>query len=381
MPKKPVKVTNAALAKFEERFAQTFGEGSLTSGDDFTGYQVIPTGSLDTDLAMGVGGYVRGRLTEIYGVDGIGKSTFVIQGIREAIEKTNKLAFWVDMENSFDKPWAATHGVDLTRLKVYHPNSAEDVADAVKDAVRSGLFGMVALDSIGAMIPEAEKEKDADEATVGLQAKIVTRMVKIATVEANQTDTAVVMINQLRANISSFGAATTLGGGWALRYCSTHKLELRRTGEGLKVQMNGVTQEVGHEVGVMVERNRVAPPKKRAQFTLFHTASDKYGPAGIDKADEAARVGLRTGAILQEPGGYYTLPGTGERVRGKPQVIEVLRADPDLVDTVRTVALAKVADDVIVGPEADPAKEIADIEDEPKPSFRGAGDVQAVRAD
>jgi recombination protein RecA len=376
MPNQTARQRDAALAKFEERFAKVHGEDTLRSGTAFRPYQVIPTGSLATDLAMGVGGYVLGRTTEIYGIDGIGKSSLLIQGVREAQERyPERLVFWTDMEQSADEPWFASHGVDLARLRIYRPKSAEDVADAVKDAIRSGLFSMVALDSIGAMIPEAEKEKDADEATVGLQAKIVTRMVKIATVEAMQTSTAFIVINQLRANISGFGKATTTGGGWALRYCSTHKLELRRAGEGLSVQMDGVKQEVGHEVAVMVERNRVAPPKKRAQFTFIHTPSDKYGPVGIDKADEAATVGLKTRVILQEAGGYYTIPGTGERVRGRDKMVEALRADSSLVETVRSMALDRVADAIVTGVDAEP--EIDQVsEDTDGIAFRKASDIE-----
>jgi recombination protein RecA len=338
-----------ARLDFQAKFTKNYGEATLDLSGEDNVYEVISTGCLSLDYAMGVGGYVEGRITEIWGADAIGKTTLVLQGIREAQRKHP------DMEGTFDKKWARAHGVNVSPDAFYliTPDSAEEVADQMKDCIKSDLFSMVILDSIGAMIPEAEKEKDADEATVALQAKIVTRMVKIAAVMARNTSTVVILINQVRAVVSAGkGKNTTTGGGFALKHVTTHKLELRGGGMPLKVQMDGEERTVGHPVAVMVERNKVAPPKRRAEFTLFHTATSKYGPAGLDKAVDATIIGIKTKVIAQN-GAWYTLPN-GEKFNGKDPVTEALRANSDLIDQIRDAALATLVDEIIVGDESEP---------------------------
>ena len=347
--KKKTGLDQARIAKFDAAFQKDYGEGTLTS-DEIRPYEVIPTGSLALDFALGVGGWVLGRESEIWGIDAVGKTTLIIQSVREAQRKfPDRLVFWVDAEHTFDKPWARLHGVDLARLRVFAPESAEDVADAVKDAVRSDLFVMVVVDSIGAMIPEAEKEKDADGVVMAAQAKIVTRMVKIAAVECFKHNAALVLINQVRANVSGFGKATMTGGGWALRHSTTHKIELKRTDKAFKINQEGKEQEVGHEVACLVERNKVAPPRKRASFVLFHTPTSKYGPAGFDRADEVATMGIKTGVIAQS-GAWYTFGTTGERVQGRDAVVDALRAmGQEHMDEIREQVLATIADQIVTG--------------------------------
>lgn len=347
MARKPtMKALDKAREDFAAKFAKNYGDGVLDrSGHKKSSYEVISTGSLSVDLGLGIGGYVEGRITEVYGVDGVGKTTFVLAGIREAQRKhPDRLVAWIDMEGTFDRAWAVIHGVDVSKsaLWIVTPESAEEVADQVKDCLRSGLFSMVVVDSIGAMIPEVEKDKDADEAVVAAQAKIITRMVKIAAVEARKTSTAVILINQVRANISAFGKSTTTGGGFALRHCSTHKIELKLGGERFVVQMDGERRIVGHPVAAMIERNKVAPPHRRAEFNLFHTPSPKYGDPGVDKADDAATVGIKTG-VIATAGAWYTLPN-GERVNGRPKVVDALRQDPALIDQVREAFLDQTVD-------------------------------------
>ena len=221
--------SKAALRKFEERFSKAFGEGNLHRSSEVNPYEVISTGSLTLDYRLTVGGYVEGRLVEIWGPDGVGKTTLALMGLAEAQKKhQDKMVAFIDMEQKFDSAWAVTHWIDLERIYVYTPESAEDVADALKEFCSSGLFSMVVLDSIGAMIPEVEKTKDAGDAVMGKQAIIVTRMVKIAAVEAARTGTAVLLVNQVRANLG-FGADMTTGGGFALKHVTTMKFKLRRT--------------------------------------------------------------------------------------------------------------------------------------------------------
>lgn len=327
--------------KFEEKFRKRFGAKSIHVASDATAYEVIPTGSLALDYALGVGGYVEGRLVEIWGADALGKTSLALEGVAQAQKKyPNKLAAWIDQERTFDLGWAIQHGIDPERLTVIPSASAEDVADALKEILQSGLFSMVALDSIGAMIPQVEVEKAADEATMALQAKIVTRMVKIAAVAAADSGTVVLLLNQVRANLS-YGASTTTGGGFALKHVTTHKLKLKRTGTmPYKAKVPGEKEavEVGFELAILVERNKVAPPKRTAIVSLFHTESESFGPPGIDRVDEAVTMGLKLGAITQA-GPYYTLPDE-TKLQGRDKLVDHVREHPDLLGALREGVLA-----------------------------------------
>lgn len=335
--------------KFLTGFEKAFGKETLVVAekDADKPYEVISSGSMDIDDASGVGGYVRGRLIEIWGNEAAGKSTLALMAVAEAQKAYPNLhTGWIDMEHVFDKPWARDHGVDLTRHHIFTPDSAEDVADAMKELLMSGLFSMVVLDSIGAMLPEAEKEKDADKAVMAAQAKIVTRMVKIAAVVAYQTGAIPLFINQVRANLG-YGADTMTGGGFALKHATTMRLKVSRTSsDPFKAPVNGKTEIVGHEIKVNFERNKVSSPHRTATLSLFNYPTEKYGPIGLDKVDEAVTVGIRRGAIEQN-GGWYILP-TGEKVNGRDAVVEALRADPTVVDLVRERVIALNAAEVII---------------------------------
>jgi recombination protein RecA len=365
------KAREAALRRFKEKFEKNYGEGSLElAADNLVPYEVISTGSLTLDYRTGVGGLVEGRLVEYWGPDGVGKTTFAMMACREAQKKHDKEVAWIDVEHKLDKPWAAAQGVDLKRCHIYPPNNAEDVADAMKDMIRSDLFSIIVLDSIGGMIPEAEKEKDADQAVMAQQAKIVTRMVKIAATEAPKTHTIPLFINQVRANLS-YGADTTTGGGFALKHATTMKMRFRRTGDDpLKASIFGEDKPiiVGHKVAIYIERNGVAPAYKTAIVGLFNQPTEKYGPQGVDIVDEAVTLGLNLG-VIDQSGGWYTLPTTGERINGRDKLVEALRHEPDTIADLRTRILATVAGEVHeeeLPPEAIPVVE--DDPGEPKPT-------------
>lgn len=361
------KATEAALKKFEQRFAKVFGENTLKRSAEINPYEVISTGSLTLDYRLTVGGYVEGRLVEIWGPDGVGKTTLSIFGMREAQKKyPDKMVAFIDVEQKFDKAWAAAHGVDLTRLYLYEPDSAEDVADALKEMCQSGLFSMVVLDSIGAMIPEVEREKDAGDAVVGTTAKLITRMVKLNAVEASRSGTTVLMINQVRANIG-YGADTTTGGGWALKHSTTMKFKLRRTGTPpYKAKVGGEERTVGQEIAIYVERNGVAPAYRTAIVNLFTVPTEKYGPIGIDQSAEAATLGVDTG-VIKQAGAWYTVPG-GQRFQGREALVDYLRTDPEMRTAIRNAILASVAGD-IQGEESD-EDEITVAEEGGGPDFR-----------
>lgn len=347
-----------ALDKFDAGFDKSYGDGILDRSGKIHPYEVSSTGCLSIDFSMGVGGYVEGRLYEIWGPDGIGKTTLALQAVREAQEKyPNNPAVWIDVEHRFDKLWAQIHGVDISpgRLRIITPESAEQVADQLKDALRTEIFSIAVLDSIGAMIPEAEKEKDADQAVMANQAKIVTRMVKIAAVEADKAGTTVIFINQVRANLS-YGADITTSGGFALKHCTTGKLKLSSGGDKplmVKIPGEDAPIRVGHSVKVRNERNSVATPYRTAQFVLITAATAQYGPVGIDRVDDTSSMGIKTGVIDQN-GGWYTFPDE-TKVQGRDAVVETLRQRPDLMKIVRERVLASLsAEDITPIDQADP---------------------------
>jgi len=335
-----VGASKQAVARFEEMFTKKYGEGTMTTPDINDAYEVISTGSLALDDALGVAGIVEGKITEIWGKPGVGKSTLCLMVAAEAQRKhPDLLIAWVDMEHAFDVKWAAAHGIRLDQFKHILPNSAEDVADVMKDIVSSGLFSLVILDSIGAMIGEKDIERKAEDASVAVVPKIVTRMVEILAVKAAITSTAVVLINQVRANITAYGADTRTGGGFALEHSSTMKLNVSRTGTPpFTDKIDGEDRVVGHEIRVKVERNRVAIPLRIATLTLFNQPS-KWGPVGIDLADEAFTVGYSRGIIGLEKT-TYVLPD-GSRHVGRPKTIVALRDNPAIVEQIRAEVLAQ----------------------------------------
>jgi len=333
------------LSKFEKSHLTP-----LTEAETRAPYKVISTGSFALDYALGVGGWVEGRLVEIWGNDSIGKTTFSLVSVAEAQKAyPKKQVAFIDMEQTFDLGLAKGVGVDTSRLWVFTPSSAEAVADAVKDIISSGFFSMVVLDSVGAMIPEAEKEKDADEAVVAIQAKIVTRMVKIAAVECAKTDTIFILLNQVRSLIGAMrGPTTTTGGGWALKHVTTHKVQLSRTGtKPYEVRIDGEDRVVGYELRAKVERNKVAPPHRIATFNLFNQATDRYGPRGVDRVDEVITLGMRRDVgMIQHSGSWYTLVTTGEQVQGLDKMKDLLRSQPGEMVKIREAAVSAVAHEV-----------------------------------
>lgn len=376
-PKTPAAARAAAtraLTAFEERFARTFGEGTLERSDTINPYPVISTGSLALDDALGVGGFVEGRINEIWGNEGVGKTRLLLMHLAAAQRQyPEKYVGLIDVEQKVDKAWAARHGIDLSRLYLYHPKVAEDVADALKEMIRSGIMSSIGVDSIGAMLPKAEVEKDAGDAVVGKQANIVTRMVKIATAEAPQYGVIVTCINQVRANLG-YGADTTTGGGYALKHATTHKLKVSRTGTSpFKAKVGGEEIVVGHEIIVKVERNGVAPAYKSAVLVMYNQDTEKYGPLGLDVADEAVTMGVKRGVIKQR-GGYYDTPD-GHTYQGRPALLEAVRGDLTLQDQIRERVLA-IAAGTVKQEEVAP-EDIPEEEPSGAPKFRTAGSIAA----
>jgi recombination protein RecA len=368
------------LEEHVTKFNKIFGEGAMHMGDAITPYEVISTGSLELDIAMGVGGWVKGRLSELYGPDDLGKTTLAIMAMAEAQRKEpQKLVGFIDMEQKLDLPWVDLHGVNRKRMSLMLPKNAEQVADALKEWVTSGYYSFIVLDSVGAMISKAEQEKDADEATMAVVARIMSRAVRVNAVMASRGDGPVVLfINQLRANLAKFGPDTTVAGGWVLKYGTTHKISIKAAGEQLRVGTSDDSPVVGQKIACKIERNKVGAKGRVAEINLIAVASDKYGPIGVDKADEAASVGDRYG-LFNRSGAYYTLPLTGERVQGREKLVDALRVAPEVIEHVRAEALKRISSEVVLDAPVDLDEEVtverADPEHVVKPSngrkFRG----------
>ena len=352
----PKKATEAAMKRFEDTFSKDMGFSAVRSAK-IDKIKVIPTGVIALDRALGVGGIPLGCVAEMWGPEHAGKTTTAMGIVAQAQQAyPDKMAAWVDMEQTFDKAWAQTNGVDLKRLwLIENPKTAEDVADATRRFVESGLCSIVVLDSVGGMIAKKELEKEADEATIGLVAKVVTRMVKAVSAMGKSNGTTTLVINQVRANIGSHGADQTTGGGWALKHITTIKIKISRGGSLPKtVTEDGRPVPVGFEVSAKVEKNKRAPYGKVATWWLFNQPTDKYGPVGVDKTSEALDFGLKLGIIKGKGTAWLTLPN-GERFNGSDPAREYLYGHPEVVAEIREAVLAGVATEVYEEPVEDAA--------------------------
>jgi len=372
----------SALAKFEEQFAKEFGEGVLST-PKIKAYEVVSTGSLTLDAALGCGGTIVGRITEIWGPPNTGKTTMaMITAANYQQQYPNRVVGWIDVEHSWDNDWAKAHGLDIDRVRKTEPATAQDVSDHAKFMVRSGLFSLIVIDSIGGMIGRSEVEKDADDAAVAEVARVVTRMVKYQAHQLTVHKTGLWIINQPRSNIGSYGGGSTTGGGNALKHVSTHKIRMRLTNTSpYMVSSKPEDGEAGFEVAAHVERNKVAPPKKVATFGLFNQDTDQWGPMGIDRASEALRLGIRFGIIANPSKGWYQLPDREVRTNGEAKVLDALRESPELVEQVRAEILSRSAEEVeevlpdIPAAEGteEPTEAPAPAQDAATPGFRKGG--------
>ena len=342
-----------AMKKFRQKLDTRYGARLTTLVENPVQYEIISTGSITLDLATGVGGLVRGRTHEFVGPPGVCKTTLSILAAAEHQKATKKAVGWIDMEQSFDFEWAASLGLDTSERMFTHiyPVDAEDVSDMLKMMSQSELYGIIVIDSIGGMESRKAFEKDADGVTMGRNAQVITRMVKLAASEARKNNITVLYVNQLRANLSGMaGAADIAAGPRALQYNTTMSIKLYRKGssKGDTVQKIGSGDEE-HEIGrvfvAKVMRSRVSPQGKQAEFWLFNEASKEFGPVGIDRVDEAAVVGIRTG-VIKVGGAYYTPPGYDKSLNGRPRLVAALKKDPATVELIRKEALALVADTI-----------------------------------
>jgi protein RecA len=276
-------------------------------------------------------------------------SSLALIGIAQAQRADPKaMQGWIDMEQTYDSTWATKLGVDTSRLYLARPNNAEDVADIMKTMITSGLMNKVTLDSVGGMVSKADMENNAEDVTVGKVPKVVTRMVQIGAVECRRHGVDVGIINQVRAAIGNNGpraASTTRGGGFALGHSTSHRMKIRRTGEKLVIGKGDSQIQVGTQIAIHVEKNKVARANRTAEVFLITHPSEEYGPIGIDRASEAYQLGILLD-LFDRSGSHITF-GDGAKTNGKPAAIQHIREHPSIVTRIRRMALDRVAHEVV----------------------------------
>ena len=321
------KALAAALAQIEKQF----GKGSIMKMDGShqdENLEVISTGSLGVDLALGVGGLPRGRIVEIFGPESSGKTTLCLETIAQC-QKNGGVCAFIDAENAFDPIYARKLGVKVEELMVSQPDTGEQALEICDMLVRSGGVDMVVIDSVAALVPKAEIEGDMGDSHVGLQARLMSQALRKLTGHIKKTNTLVVFINQIRMKIGvMFGSPETTTGGNALKFYASVRLDIRRTG-----QIKKGDDVIGNETKVKVIKNKVAPPFRQAEFDIL------YGE-GISWEGELIDLGVKHD-IVEKSGAWYSYNGA-KIGQGKDNVRVWLKENPDIANEINAKIRAAV---------------------------------------
>jgi recombination protein RecA len=309
------KALQAALAQIEKQF----GKGSimkLGEGEVIEDIEVVSTGSLGLDIALGVGGLPRGRVVEIYGPESSGKTTLTLQVIAEMQKLAGTCAF-IDAEHALDTAYAQKLGVNLQELLISQPDTGEQALEIVDALVRSGSVDLVVIDSVAALTPKAEIEGEMGDSLPGLQARLMSQALRKLTGTIKKTNTMVIFINQIRMKIGvMFGSPETTTGGNALKFYASVRLDIRRIGSIKKGE-----EVIGNETKVKVVKNKIAPPFKTAEFDIL------YGQ-GISREGEIIDMGVEA-KVLEKSGSWYAY--NGEKIgQGKDNARDFLKENPEL---------------------------------------------------
>lgn len=314
------KALESALAQIDRQF----GKGSVMrlGSDERAPVEVIPTGSIALDVALGVGGLPRGRIIEIYGPESSGKTTLTLHAIAN-VQRAGGIAAFIDAEHALDPDYAQKLGVDIDQLLVSQPDTGEQALEIADMLVRSGAIDLVVIDSVAALVPKAEIEGEMGDSHVGLQARLMSQALRKLTGGLNQTNTTMIFINQLREKIGVFfGSPETTAGGKALKFYASVRLDIRRI-ETLK---DG-TEAVGNRTRVKIVKNKMAPPFKQAEFDIL------YG-VGISREGSLIDFGVEH-AIVKKSGAWYTYDGE-QLGQGKENARNFLLKNPDVAAEIET---------------------------------------------
>ena len=320
-----LKALQAAMSKIEK----DFGKGSIMKlGDErIDNVEVIPTGSIALDGALGVGGYPKGRIIEIYGPESSGKTTLAIHAIAEA-QKQGGIAAFIDAEHAFDRFYAKSLGVDVDNLWISQPDNGEQALEIADQLIRSSAIDIIVIDSVAALTPKAEIEGDMGDNKVGLQARLMSQALRKLTASVSKTRTTCIFINQLREKIGiMFGNPETTTGGNALKFYASVRLDIRKA-SAIKDGDN----VVGNLVRVKVVKNKVAPPFRKAEFEIM------FGE-GISRVGEIVDLGVEYG-IIKKSGSWFSYEDS--RIgQGREAVKAILKDNPELCDEIaEKIALA-----------------------------------------
>jgi recombination protein RecA len=336
------KALDTALAQIDKQF----GKGSVMRlGDDVRApIEVIPTGSVALDVALGIGGLPRGRVVEIYGPESSGKTTVALHAVANA-QRAGGIAAFIDAEHALDPDYAKKLGVDTDALLVSQPDTGEQALEIADMLIRSGALDIIVIDSVAALVPRAEIEGEMGDSHVGLQARLMSQALRKITGALNTSKTTAIFINQLREKIGvMFGSPETTTGGKALKFYASIRMDVRRI-ETLK---DG-SEPVGNRTRCKVVKNKMAPPFKQAEFDIL------YG-LGISREGGLIDMGVEHG-FVRKSGAWYTYDGD-QLGQGKENARSFLRDNPDLANELEK----KIKEKLGIGPRVDaPADDVAEV--------------------
>ena len=318
----------AAMSKIEK----DYGKGSIMKlGDDnIEKVDVIPTGSIGLNAALGVGGYPKGRIIEIYGPESSGKTTLAIHAIAEA-QKQGGIAAFIDAEHAFDRFYAAKLGVDVNSLLISQPDNGEQALEIADQLIRSSAVDIIVIDSVAALTPKKEIEGEMGDNVVGLQARLMSQALRKMTSTISKTSTTCIFINQLREKIGvMFGNPETTTGGNALKFYSSVRLDIRRV-----TSIKDGDEVIGNQVRVKIIKNKVAPPFRKAEFEIT------FGE-GISKTGEIVDLGVEYG-IISKSGSWFSYNDT-RLAQGRDAVKKVIKDNPELADEIEAKIMQAIED-------------------------------------
>lgn len=321
-----------ALQMTMDRLDKTYGKGTIMRMGDqqVADVEAIPSGSLGLDIALGVGGYPRGRVIEIYGPESSGKTTLAIHAIAEC-QKLGGIAAFIDAEHAFDRFYAKSLGVDTDNLLISQPDNGEQALEIAENLIRSGAIDIIVIDSVAALVPRSEIEGEMGDSKVGLQARLMSQAMRKLTGTIGKTGCCCVFINQLREKIGvMFGNPETTTGGNALKFYASLRLDIRRTGAAIKDKDNNV---VGNHVKVKVVKNKLAPPFRIAEFDIV------YGE-GVSKVGEIVDLGVDQD-IIQKSGAWYSYD-SAKIAQGREAAKQFLMDNPEVALEIETKIKAKI---------------------------------------
>ncbi|MBQ8424155.1 MAG: recombinase RecA [Coprobacter sp.] len=326
VPTEKLNALRAAMDKIEKNY----GKGAIMKlGDDkVEEIAVIPTGSIALNAALGVGGYPRGRVIEIYGPESSGKTTLAIHAIAEA-QRAGGIAAIIDAEHAFDRFYAEKLGVDVENLWISQPDSGEQALEIAEQLIRSSAVDIVVIDSVAALTPKAELEGDMGESKMGLQARLMSQALRKLTATISKTNTTCIFINQLRDKLGvMFGNPETTTGGNALKFYASVRLDIRRV-----TQIKDGDEVIGNQTRVKVVKNKVAPPFRRAEFDIM------FGE-GISRAGEIVDLGVEKG-VIKKSGSWFSY-GDTKLGQGRDATKKCIQDNPELADELEALIMEAI---------------------------------------